>query len=245
MSNYLTRVLFTVIAFTGIIYAQEEPTDAEPEVRLVGPARLDLNTAAGDQSQRQTFTIPESGSTITIDVAVVEGGANRAGFDILLNFDASQIAYQTAESVDLFDGAFLMLSLESGRVGLTGLLLENKTDRSAGSIAHITFSILDDFPGESRVSLEYALLGTALRIDSIQVGTQSSVVTLGGEISTVILGKPDFDGDGIVGFTDFILFASGFGAASGDQSYNPILDLDQSGDVGFADFLIFAQAFGT
>ena len=31
MSNYLTRVLFTVIAFTGIIYAQEVNPPGYPE----------------------------------------------------------------------------------------------------------------------------------------------------------------------------------------------------------------------
>ena len=245
MLKHLVCVLLFTSAATSVTVAQEEPVDAEPEPPLVGPARLDLNIAAADQGQRQTFTVPEPGSTITVDVAISEGGDNRVGFDILLNYDASQIAYQTAQPVDLFDGAFLMTSFMTDQVGLTGLLLESETDRSAGSIAHITFTILDGFPGESRISLESALLGTALRIDSIQVGTESSVVTLGGEIAAVVLGDPDFDRDGSVGFTDFIIFAGGFGAASSDQSFNPILDLDGSGDVGFSDFLIFAQAFGT
>lgn len=180
MLNHLMGTLLFTIAATSVTVAQEEPADTGPELPLIGPARLDLNTAPGDQSQRQTFTVPEPGSTITVDVAVSEGGANRAGFDILLNYDASQIAYQTAQPVDLFDDAFLITLLETGQVGLTGLLLESRTDRSGGSIAHVTFTILDGFPGESRVSLESALLGTALRIDSIQVGTESSVVTLGG-----------------------------------------------------------------
>jgi hypothetical protein len=133
----------------------------------------------------------------------------------------------------------------TGQIGLTGLLLEEKSARTIGSIVQITFTVLDGFQGESRVSLESALLGTALKIDSVQVGTQSSVVILGGEITTVVLDKPDFDGDGAVGFTDFIIFATGFGAASGDQSYNPLLDLDSNGDVGFSDFLVFALSFGT
>ena len=246
MLKSLTQVLMAIALAAGLVAAQDETSDPEPEAPLVGPARLDLNTRSGDQSQRQTFTIPEIGSSVTIDVAVTEGGGTRAGFDILLTYDASQIAYQTAASIDLFDGAFLMTNFDPGRLGLTGLLLENKTSRDAGSIAQVTFTILDEFPGESRVGLESALLGTALQIDSIQVGTQSSIVTLGGEITQLVPGgKPDFDDDGLVGFTDFIIFAGGFGAATGDQSFNPLLDLDDSGDVGFGDFLIFAQAFGT
>ena len=123
----MLKHLVCVLLFTGapisVTFAQEEPVDAEPEPLLVGPARLDQNIAAADQGQRQTFTVPEPGATITVDVAVTEGGDNRVGFDILLNYDASQIAYQTAQPVDLFDGAFLMTSFMTDQVGLTGLLL--------------------------------------------------------------------------------------------------------------------------
>ena len=55
---------------------------------------------------------------------------------------------------------------------------------------------------------------------------------------------PDFDGDGVVGFTDFLMFAQVFGARSGAANFDDKFDLDNSGDVGFGDFLIFAQAFG-
>lgn len=54
----------------------------------------------------------------------------------------------------------------------------------------------------------------------------------------------DFDGDGEVGFADFLLFASVFGKASGDSGYSPQFDLDSDGEVGFSDFLAFAVRFG-
>lgn len=47
----------------------------------------------------------------------------------------------------------------------------------------------------------------------------------------------DFDGDGTVGFTDFLAFAEAFG--SSQIAY----DLDGSGTVDFGDFLIFVEAF--
>jgi hypothetical protein len=246
MHKQLASVLLLLMVLTHIAIAQDETAEAEPELPLSGPARLDLNTASGDQSQRQTFTVPEAGSAITVDVVLSEGGNQRTGFDLVLTYDAEHLAVQSARPVDLFEGAFLMPTQQAGQLGLTGLLLgANSGNRNTGSVAQVIFTVLDGFPGESRVSLQSALLGTALKIDSIQVGTQSSVVLLGGEITSVVLDKPDFDGDGSVGFTDFLIFASGFGAVSGEQSFNPILDLDQSGDVGFADFLAFAQAFGT
>ena len=48
----------------------------------------------------------------------------------------------------------------------------------------------------------------------------------------------DFNGDGLVDFADFFMFADAFG---GDD---PAYDLDQSGLVDFGDFFLFADAFG-
>ncbi len=47
----------------------------------------------------------------------------------------------------------------------------------------------------------------------------------------------DFNADGEVGFSDFLLFAAAFG------SRNPAYDLDTDRTVGFSDFLVFAAAF--
>ncbi len=49
----------------------------------------------------------------------------------------------------------------------------------------------------------------------------------------------DFDGNGSVGFEDFLLFATAFG------STDPAFDLDGDGQVAFGDFLVFADAFGS
>ncbi|MCE2432035.1 MAG: hypothetical protein J4F29_03775 [Candidatus Latescibacteria bacterium] len=57
-------------------------------------------------------------------------------------------------------------------------------------------------------------------------------------------GNPDFDGSGVVDFTDFLQFAGKFGARQGDERYESQFDLDGDGEVGFGDFLIFAGSFG-
>ena len=54
----------------------------------------------------------------------------------------------------------------------------------------------------------------------------------------------DFDGDGVVGFSDFVQFASAFGLNSGEDGYETQYDLDGNGVIGFSDFLIFAESFG-
>lgn len=55
----------------------------------------------------------------------------------------------------------------------------------------------------------------------------------------------DFNGDGSVGFPDFIAFAGGFGATIGQENYDAAFDLDNSGEIGFPDFIQFASAFGS
>ena len=55
---------------------------------------------------------------------------------------------------------------------------------------------------------------------------------------------PDFDGDGIVGFSDFLQFVEQFGFSRSDEGYDTRFDLDGDGVIGFGDFLIFVNAFG-
>ncbi len=54
----------------------------------------------------------------------------------------------------------------------------------------------------------------------------------------------DFNGDGIVGIADFLLFVDLFGFSQGDAGYDARYDLDGDGTIGVGDFLIFANAFG-
>ena len=55
---------------------------------------------------------------------------------------------------------------------------------------------------------------------------------------------PDFDGDGTIGFGDFLQFAAKFGLGQGDDGFDVRYDLNGNGEIGFSDFLLFAQDFG-
>lgn len=55
---------------------------------------------------------------------------------------------------------------------------------------------------------------------------------------------PDFDGDGTVGFGDFVKFAAKFGLNKGADGYEAQYDLDNDDSIGFSDFVIFAAAYG-
>lgn len=54
----------------------------------------------------------------------------------------------------------------------------------------------------------------------------------------------DFNGDGTTDFHDFVLFASKFGSAQGDQIYHSRFDLDRNGEIGFGDYILFVEQFG-
>ena len=55
---------------------------------------------------------------------------------------------------------------------------------------------------------------------------------------------PDFDGNGIVDFPDFLLFVGKFGSKQGDETYEDRFDLDGNGAIDFSDFLSFVNDFG-
>ena len=73
-------------------------------------------------------------------------------------------------------------------------------------------------------------------------GTIEGFGTVGLFGSTGLIG--DFDTDGEVNFQDFLAFVSGFGKRSGDQDFQPELDLDGNAEIGFNDFLTFVLHFG-
>ena len=54
----------------------------------------------------------------------------------------------------------------------------------------------------------------------------------------------DFDGDGLVGFADFVAFARNYGTSRSDDTFDARFDLNLDGQVGFRDFILFAEAFG-
>ncbi len=53
----------------------------------------------------------------------------------------------------------------------------------------------------------------------------------------------DFNGDGVVGVADHLLFLAVFGLSEGDDGFNAEMDLNGDGTIGIPDFLIFVSHF--
>ena len=54
----------------------------------------------------------------------------------------------------------------------------------------------------------------------------------------------DFNGDGRVGFSDFLLFAGAYGTHSRQANFDSKFDLNGDGWIGFPDFVLFVNAYG-
>jgi hypothetical protein len=55
----------------------------------------------------------------------------------------------------------------------------------------------------------------------------------------------DLNGDGLINFNDFVIFAAAYGTSSGNPGYNPLADLNHDGKIDFSDFTMFAAVYGT
>ena len=55
----------------------------------------------------------------------------------------------------------------------------------------------------------------------------------------------DFNGDGKINFSDYLLFVDVFETSKGDANYNAMMDLDGNGKIEFPDYLIFLGVFDT
>ena len=103
-------------------------------------------------------------------------------------------------------------------------------------------------PQSVRFLTTSAFSGTTLRLVRAELGRggQREEVTFDNTSVALQLAvlTPDFNGDGRVDLSDFLLFASQFGLSRGDEQYDAKYDLDEDGTIGFGDFLIFGRSFG-
>ena len=66
-------------------------------------------------------------------------------------------------------------------------------------------------------------------------GTLTARAIAGNAIANDTSTLSDFDGDGTIGFGDFVKFAARFGRGQGDDGYDADYDLDDDGSIGFSD----------
>ena len=92
----------------------------------------------------------------------------------------------------------------------------------------------------SAPALTFAIILTALLIQSFFLSSQTSNFSP----QAAVVSFPDFDGNGIVNFSDFLLFVDAFGFQEGQEKYKAKYDLDSDGKIALGDFVILTRTFG-
>ena len=197
---------------------------------------LDLIASGGAGNQRDdgvtTGAVSGQGTTIAIEVFATGVTTSLRGVILKFAFDASLLSYVKAEN-----SAF-PLAIPDAAVGTSLAATTPATLAASGFLARAEFETVADVTGrEFSIGIESVTL--AENSASQDELTTASAITFNATPS------PDFDGDGTVGFSDFIAFASKFGTQRGDAAFDARFDLDGDGEAGFSDFIVFARQFGT
>ena len=198
---------------------------------------LDANGAAGDQATTSVNVSPDQLVAIQIFGRDIQ---NANGISVRFEYDAGQVGYDSFDAGDVLPNA-VVLPAESGTnptfVQISLGALGGQATSNTGLIGTIRFRTTAAFSGTS-IRLVRGELGRGGQFERVTLNV--SVELQSGPASPT----PDFDGDGMVGFADFVQFAGVFGASRGDGTYQAKYDLDSDGTIGFPDFVIFVNDFG-
>ena len=192
---------------------------------------LDGDGAAGDQAVTTLDVSP--GSVATIQV-FGKGIRQATGISARFEYDSAQMAYEGFDAGGVLPNA-QVLAVPSTNPTAVEIRLVGQATADRGMVGNIRFRTISAFSGTT-LRLVHADLGR---------GTQSERVTFADTHITLQPAAltPDFNGDGRVDFTDFLLFTVQFGLRQGAPGYDARYDLDGDGTIGFGDFLIFSSAF--
>lgn len=199
---------------------------------------LDADDAPGDQAVASAEVHPDSVVAIQVFGAQIQ---NITGITLRFEYDATQVAY------DRFDrGGSVLPNVQSFEERGSNPTFVEIGIGSLGGRATVNSGLV----GAVRFRTTAAFSGTTIRLTKADLyygGVKTQTETLDVRVALVVPSAPssDFNGDGEVGFPDFLLFAGQFGARRGDGMYEAKYDLDSNGEVGFSDFLIFSRSFGT
>lgn len=148
--------------------------------------------------------------------------------DVALTFLGGPLAVSLIDTVSasgtyVLDGHSLILTASTGEVDTVGF-----------TVLADTLRLIQEVPLG-----EFSTLVSSVDPDGGPPLAVLKLARVSGEA-----GAADFDGNGSVGFEDFLAFAAGFGKQAGEAGFDIRFDLDADGTVGFTDFLVFVSQFG-
>ena len=166
---------------------------------------LDLIADGGAGNQRDdgvtSGTVSGQGTKIAVEV-FAKGVTPLIGVKIEFNFDASVLQFSKAEN-----SAFAFILPEpptaTNLAAVAPVILP-----ASGFLARAEFTTVADVTGR-----EFSI--GIRRVTFAESATSSDVITATAVIKFNAAPSPDFDGDGMVGIPDFLLFVDVFGSSPG------------------------------
>ena len=148
-----------------------------------------------------------------------------------VNFGTVEVAQSVQQTITITNTGTADLEITGIESDVSGLTFDTTTFTLAPNGSQI---VTITFPS----STEGAFSGL-ITISSNDPDRAKFMLTISGVVQPLsVEAKSDFDGDGVVGILDFLLFVEAFG------STNSKFDIDGDGVVGILDFLLFVEAFG-
>ena len=197
---------------------------------------LDLIPNGGAGNQRNdgvtSGTVSGRGTTIAIEVFATGVTTSLSGLQLRFDFEESLVTFVKAEN-----SAFTFNLRQP--TGTDFAATSPVRLPSSGFLTRAEFTTATDVTGrEFSIGLGLVTLSESL-VSSDTLTTTSRI-----EFNARGAPTPDFDGDGTVGFPDFLAFIGQYGTRRGDGRYQAKYDLTTDGVIDFADFLSFASRYG-
>ena len=169
---------------------------------------LDLDDAGGDQAVSSLAVSPDQVVPIQIFGSDIQDASSLSA---RIEYDSAQVVYEGFDAGDVLPDAQALVEQDSSSVQIN-MVSDGSATVNTGLIGTVRFRTTDAF-SETEVRLVRAELGR---------GEQSEAVALSLSVALQVAAppSPDFDGSGLVGFPDFVLFAGAFGYREGGEQYD-------------------------
>ncbi len=194
---------------------------------------LDLDDADGNQAVSSLDLLPHQPVSLQIFARDIQ---NATGISMRFGYDTTQLIHEGFDPGEVLPNVHAIVQQDSTSIRIGVSSLSGSATGNAGWVGTVRFRTTGSFS-----DTEIWLVSAELSLDG-----QSEVISpaLGVALQVAAPASPDFDGNGLVGFSDFVAFAGAFGAQRGDGKYVEAYDLNNDGTIAFNDFVIFATSFG-
>ena len=194
---------------------------------------LDLDDADGNQAVSSLDLLPHQPVSLQIFARDIQ---NATGIFMRFGYDTTQLIHEGFDPGEVLPNVHAIVQQDSTSIRIGVSSLSGSATGNAGWVGTVRFRTTGSFS-----DTEIWLVSAELSLDG-----QSEVISpaLGIALQVAAPASPDFDGNGLVGFSDFVAFAGAFGAQRGDGKYVAAYDLNNDGTIAFNDFVIFATSFG-